>query len=280
MAKDPAFLFYSSDFLNGITDLTMEERGQFITLLCIQHQKRFLTEKTIRLSVGSVSVDVLCKFTKDENGNYTQKRLSEEIEKRKLFTESRRSNGLKGGRPKENTKPLGYPNGKPKDNHIEDENINEYLIDNTLTNNVDNNIIKENEKFEILKKEAMIVLEMMKVWMAVKPEYYASKEVDYPALLSIAYKIADDKGWRKVDVLYGREQDCLNEWKNLVTIISQNTFFKKLTIQKIDLPNNWQGVMNERGTFKKVGTPIITPEAANDFEKYKQRELEMANNKK
>jgi len=51
MAKDPAFLFYSSDFLSGITDLTMEERGQYITLLCLQHQKGSLSEKTIRLSV-------------------------------------------------------------------------------------------------------------------------------------------------------------------------------------------------------------------------------------
>ena len=66
--KDPAFLFYSSDFLNGVVDLTMEERGQYITLLCLNHQKGELTEKTIRLSVGSVSVDVLAKFKQDENG--------------------------------------------------------------------------------------------------------------------------------------------------------------------------------------------------------------------
>jgi hypothetical protein len=65
MAKDPAFLFYSSDFLNGVADLTMEERGQFITLLCLQHQKGTLTDKTIRLSLGSVSVDVLSKFSKN-----------------------------------------------------------------------------------------------------------------------------------------------------------------------------------------------------------------------
>ena len=39
MERDPAFLFYSSDFLSGIADLNMEERGQYITLLCVQHQK-------------------------------------------------------------------------------------------------------------------------------------------------------------------------------------------------------------------------------------------------
>lgn len=30
MAKDPAFLFYSSDFLSGVTFLTMEQRGNNI----------------------------------------------------------------------------------------------------------------------------------------------------------------------------------------------------------------------------------------------------------
>jgi hypothetical protein len=121
MAKDPAFLFYSSDFLNGVADLTMEERGQFITLLCLQHQKGTLTDKTIRLSLGSVSVDVLSKFTKDKDGNYYNDRLSEEIEKRIQFTESRRNNGSKGGRPKNNTKPLGLA----KHNLMEDVNENE-----------------------------------------------------------------------------------------------------------------------------------------------------------
>jgi len=121
MAKDPAFLFYSSDFLNGVADLTMEERGQFITLLCLQHQKGRLTDKTIRLCLGSVSVDVLSKFTKDKQGNFYNERLSEEIEKRIQFTESRRNNGSKGGRPKNNTKPLGLP----KDNLMEDVNENE-----------------------------------------------------------------------------------------------------------------------------------------------------------
>jgi len=135
MAKDPAFLFYSSDFLNGVSDLTMEERGQFITLLCLQHQKGTLTDKTIRLSLGSVSVDVLSKFSKDKDGNFYNDRLSQEIEKRIQFTESRRNNGSKGGRPKNNTKPLGLP----KDNLMEDVNENE---------NEDININKSKCSFE------------------------------------------------------------------------------------------------------------------------------------
>ena len=125
MAKDPAFLFYSSDFLTGVTDLTMEERGQYITLMCLQHQKGRLSEKTIRLSVGNVSVDVLYKLTKDENGFYYSERLEKVIEERRSFIESRRENGLKGGRPK--NKPNGLAYAKPNENLPENENENEVL---------------------------------------------------------------------------------------------------------------------------------------------------------
>jgi len=144
MAKDPAFLFYSSDFLSGISDLTMEERGQYITMLCLQHQKGALNEKTIRLNVGNVSVCVLEKFSKDPDGNFFNKRLVLEIEKRANFTESRRNNGSKGGRPKKETKPSAKPNGKPKKNHIEDENINENI---DINNNNKSPLEKKIEEF-------------------------------------------------------------------------------------------------------------------------------------
>lgn len=145
MSKDPAFLFYSSDFITGVSDLTMEERGQYITLLCMQHQKGAISEKTIRLLLGSsVSPDVLMKFERDKDGNYFNARLVEEIEKRAKFTESRAKNGKLGGRPKidksdkslNNTydKPVAEPLAKAKsnlpENEVENENKNatEYQV--------------------------------------------------------------------------------------------------------------------------------------------------------
>ena len=129
MAKDPAILFYTGDFLNGCNCLTMEERGQYITLLCVQHQTGHISEKTIRLLVGSVSVDVLKKFIQDTDGNYFNERMQKEIEKRMQFIETRRDNGSKGGRPKKanvipNGKPNGYPNAKANEKLIENENDN------------------------------------------------------------------------------------------------------------------------------------------------------------
>ena len=165
--RDPAYLFYSSDFLTGCASLTMEERGQYITLLCLEHQLGRLSEKTIRLSVGSVSVDVLAKFKQDENGLLYNKRLEIEIEKRSNFIDTRRNNGLKGGRPKtENNKPIGLANGKPNakanEKLIENENVIEiinsikdlfdekYLEKNT-TKVMFDKLLKTYSKDEILK---------------------------------------------------------------------------------------------------------------------------------
>lgn len=136
--KDPAVMFYTADFLVGIQGLTMEERGQYITLLCLQHQQGHLSEKTMLLTVGNLSEDVKAKFLKDENGLYYQLRMDEETEKREAYVSSRQSNGQKGGRP---PKPKGNhmvnqeetydkPYGKPTENLLENdnENINEEVI--------------------------------------------------------------------------------------------------------------------------------------------------------
>lgn len=151
MSKDPAILFYTGDFLNGCTDLTFEERGQYITLLCLQHQKGHLSEKTIRLTVGSVSVDVLSKFERDDDGFFYNQRLEDEINKRRHFLDTRYINGKKGGRP---PKPNKKPNGKPTDNLPEDENISSYVL-------LFNKVITENN-IELKEELKLLFLEWLK----------------------------------------------------------------------------------------------------------------------
>ncbi len=50
MAKDPAVLFYTKDWLEGTVDMFPEEKGVYIDLLCYQHQKGFLPKDTRRLA--------------------------------------------------------------------------------------------------------------------------------------------------------------------------------------------------------------------------------------
>lgn len=101
MAKDPAFLFYSGDFLTGVTGMNMEERGQYITLLCLQHAKGHLSLELMNRSVPGLSAYVLEKFQQDEEGFYFNKRLEEEAIKRNKFCDSRRNNRIKKDKDEE-----------------------------------------------------------------------------------------------------------------------------------------------------------------------------------
>lgn len=93
--KHPAFLFYSSDFLSGTMLMTDEEIGQYIKLLCLQHQKGHLKEKDMLNICKTYNEDIFSKFKKDEEGNYYNERLEYEANKRKAYSESRRNNRKK-----------------------------------------------------------------------------------------------------------------------------------------------------------------------------------------
>jgi hypothetical protein len=121
MSKDPAFLFYSSDFLTGTLLMSMEQKGKFITLLCIQHQKGHLSEKDMLHICGSYDEDVFTKFQKDEQGKFYNIRLEEEVDKRKAYSESRRNNRKK--KEDMNNTSSSYVQ------HMENENENEDLIE-------------------------------------------------------------------------------------------------------------------------------------------------------
>lgn len=88
MAKDPAFLFYPADFLVGVMDMTDEEVGVYIRLLCRQHQKGHLSEGVIKRAPETVQE----KFVKDSNNKYYNERLEKEINKRKKYTAQRLKN--------------------------------------------------------------------------------------------------------------------------------------------------------------------------------------------
>ena len=203
MAQDPAFLFYSSDFLNGVSDLTMEERGQYITMLCLQHQKNSLSEKTIRLMVGSVSVDVLNKFRLDENGSYYNDRLRQEIEKRKAFTESRRNNGLKGGRKKANAE----PNGLPKSNHIEDEN-----------------------EYETESVNEFIVPSLCQIWYSIFPLYTKDQKKDFHAAAEILKFMVNQHGITDID---GNRELITGTFTQIAEQVKKEPFWQNKPLKSI-----------------------------------------------
>lgn len=145
--KDPAFLFYSSDFLSGVMLMTDEEIGQYIKLICLQHQKGHLKEKDMLNICKTYNEDIFSKFKKDDEGNYYNERLENEINRRKAYSESRRNNRKKKDREeqKEDTYVEDIKNiCNSYEEHMETETTN-------ITENINNNISKENE--ENLQKE-------------------------------------------------------------------------------------------------------------------------------
>ena len=91
MTKDPAVLFYTADFITGTFTMTDAQRGQYILLLCLQHQKGYLTEKDMLNICKTYDEDIYCKFIV-KDGKYYNERMKYESDKRKKYSESRRKN--------------------------------------------------------------------------------------------------------------------------------------------------------------------------------------------
>lgn len=134
MAKDPAFLFYSDNFLSGTMFFSDEQCGKYIRLLCAQHQSGHLQEKHMIFICKSYDKDIFDKFIKDEDGLYYNERLDQEINKRKSYSESRSNN--KKGKIKSKIICKSY------DNHMGDGNGNTISIEV-----IENNTIYTFENF-------------------------------------------------------------------------------------------------------------------------------------
>lgn len=122
--KDPAVLFYTSDFLAGTALMSMKERGQYITLLCLQREHGHMTPEEMQRAVGKLSEEVQDKFVEDGDGKLYNERMEREIEKRKAHSRkqsenaSKRWNKPKGGVGTSDGNamalPLGNGNGNEK----------------------------------------------------------------------------------------------------------------------------------------------------------------------
>jgi len=132
MSKDPAVLFYTSDFLSGTFTMSNEQVGKYIRLLCLQHQKGKLTEKDMLSICKAYDDEIWCKF-KNENGAFYNERMYNETIRRQKFSESRRNNAKS---PKNDSTSKAYAQ------HMETETENETITVNrtkTKTEIVDEN---------------------------------------------------------------------------------------------------------------------------------------------
>lgn len=200
MSKDPAVLLYTSDFLTGITLLNMEERGQYITLLCQQHQLGHLPENHMISICKTNDSPVMKKYIKDKDGNYYNKRMETEIINREEYCKSRSHKGLSGRKKKNHTKIVR----ESYENRTENENDNKDVF-NSFRTKYKGTKRGNNTEFADFKKH--------KDWKMVLPllEDAFNKQVEYRKYLKSKRKFCP-------------------EWKNLKTWLHNRCWEEETTI--------------------------------------------------
>jgi hypothetical protein len=226
--KDPAFLFYSSDFLIGTALFSEAETGQYIRLLCYMHQhKGRLCPDDVKTLFPNMGEKVLAKFSRDEYGCYYNQRLLNEMDKRKKFTESRRENLKKYKEKKEKDlkeikKDTKNPHMSPR---MENENENEISISSF-------------EKSEKLLSEEPIVPEMAKEFKKIFPKYPVNEVKDFTACYDIAKMIGEEKNLNSVQILSEGREYVLKRWSEIIQFIKTDKWYSTRSLE--DISKSWQ----------------------------------------
>lgn len=195
MAKDPAFLFYTQDFIVGTMHMTYEQRGIYICLLCSQHQHGGLIDKaSFNAMVGENEI-IRKKFIETNDGFFNE-RLSLEMAKRAKKSTNLSLNAQKRWQNQCNSNAIASNLHMPIEN--EDENEDE-----------DNNAFKENKNIKDKKK----IFRQPTLEQVI--EY--CKEIKSPIDPEIFFHTYESTGWIKVT---GQK---VKNWKSTLRMWEKNS---------------------------------------------------------
>ncbi|MFA6636190.1 MAG: hypothetical protein WCV56_03660 [Candidatus Omnitrophota bacterium] len=127
MGKDPAFLFYTSDFLTGTVLMNDDQVGKYTRLLCVQHQHGGLIDKISFNAIVKDDVLLRNKFVETDDGFYNS-RLMTEMVKRQKKSKNLSKNALKrwnkaGKRRKSKSNAIACELHMPIENENEDKDL-------------------------------------------------------------------------------------------------------------------------------------------------------------
>lgn len=282
--KDPAFLFYSKDWLQGTAKMFCEEKGVYIDLLAHHHQDGFLPKDTKRLAKMVGLADdkfeqiwvVLSEKFIEKDGKLYNKKLETITEKRAEFSEMRTIIGLFGQKLKhlfcsdEEKKRIrskfNYASFLSNDKQTLSKDLDVWLSTclSTTPPNVGNgngNVILNNkienplEAPEEKNLETSDSLEMQKEWLSKNKDYPSDKEKDLQALYEISVFIIKQLQAEKEKITGIRNQkitrdEIVKKWAAIVLNISANDFWNKKPLSSIK--NNIQEFwMNKNGNLVK-----------------------------
>lgn len=212
MASDPAFLFYPSDFVEGTIDLTLEEIGGYMKVLCAQHSKGKLSEHKIKKILGEkfdkIWPEIKDKF-KFSNGLYYNERLEQEKKKRSKYVESRKRN-LKG--KKKNKTHKGTHTKPHMDTHMVNVNVN---VNEDV--NRDENVSEKTSKKEklIYPFETENFKKHWHAWIEYKRKQHKFSFKDQKYEQQALKKLSEISGHSEKTACNIIEQSIANGWKGL-----------------------------------------------------------------
>lgn len=103
MAKYPAFLFYTKDWLQGTAQMMPEEKGVYIDLLCHQHQDGKIPSDLKRLArIAGLPQEqflpiweaIKSKFTTDRNGGLVNHKLIHVVNETLTKSKAKKISGI------------------------------------------------------------------------------------------------------------------------------------------------------------------------------------------
>lgn len=284
MAKDPAFLFYSKDWIQGTASFLPEEKGVYIDLLAHQHQDEDLPNDVKRLSrmVGLTEEqfipiwnNIKHKFIFNKKNRLVNRKLTE-------ITTDRLTRGCTNkiisrfavlmksikDHPTHIKEKIKEKFNITDYQHFEPEEATNRLTEwftERLTVALEDANANTNE--DVISREGgmgetQLCPEMIKVFKEFYPDYPEEVQIDAPNCLQIAYKIAKAKQWSKESVTNGKMKDTLLSWRAIVAFSKSDSWFSGRAIS--DFNKEYQRLIQKmvnNGTHKPIsGKDSITPQ--------------------
>ena len=138
------------------------------------------------------------------------------------------------------SKPLTSPLQGDKDKDKDKDSISK----GKKTENTEEEINFQNEKIF-----SMLIPEMMEIWKKHKPNYPIDKEKDFHSLLQMAYRIAEQNGWKRSEVVDLKKVQVIEFWEKMAIVAAADAWYSSKPLSVII--SQWQGVFQKVNEIKK-----------------------------
>jgi hypothetical protein len=259
MAKDPSFLFYSKDWLQGTAGLMPDEKGVYIDLLAHQHQDGDLPNDVKRLArmtgLSQVDFDAIwsnlkAKFILKPDNRLVNRKLLEITTERLTKGHTNKILSQFGVLIRSMKKyPEWVKSEIKKDFNISDfqsfktdeaierltkwftERLTNALENGNANTGVDESEGKKDEGYggmgerEEGRKGVALTDRMLSVWKGVFPMYTADKDRDTGPLREIATFIFKDAGFKLGHTTSDDDEKALNTFQLISDQVNRETFW-------------------------------------------------------